>query len=93
MEKCNIEGKATVIDESDSEEDLEKFLVNLKSKKKPTKLISSEESDDNFVVPDNDIDSDEFATPKLSLKDRIKARTKTDISSHRKPRVASPGNL
>eukprot|EP00090_Calanus_glacialis_P017283 TRINITY_DN26948_c0_g1_i1.p1 TRINITY_DN26948_c0_g1~~TRINITY_DN26948_c0_g1_i1.p1 ORF type:complete len:892 (-),score=270.16 TRINITY_DN26948_c0_g1_i1:95-2488(-) len=91
VEKCNIEGKATVIDESDSEEDLEKFLVNLKSKKKPTKLISSDDSDDNFVVPDNDIDSDEFATPKLSLKDRIKARTKPDISSHRKPRVPSPG--
>jgi len=93
VEKCNVKGKAKVDSDSD-EEDLEKFLVNLKSKKKPSKLISSDESDDKFVVPDDEVDSDQFATPKLSLKERIerksKPKPKPDISSHRKARLPSP---
>eukprot|EP00092_Neocalanus_flemingeri_P037609 GFUD01040945.1.p1 GENE.GFUD01040945.1~~GFUD01040945.1.p1 ORF type:complete len:876 (+),score=218.63 GFUD01040945.1:336-2630(+) len=90
LEKCNKKGKAEC-DESNSEEDLDKFLTNLKSKKK-TKVVSSSDSDDNFVVPDDEVDSDEFNTPKMSLKERLLKRNKPDISSHRKPRVPSPSS-
>jgi len=88
VEKCNNKGKGS--GDSDSEEDLEKFLTNLKSKKKPIPTVESSDSDKNFVVPDDEIDSDEFNTPKMNLKDRIMKRNKPDISSHRKPRVPSP---
>jgi len=93
VERCNGGVKARVDSESDSEEDLNKFLMNLKSKKKPTKLIS-DESDDNFVVPDDEVDSDEFGTPKMSLKERIEKKSKPnlDIRSHRKPRLPSPAS-
>ena len=51
IEQCNSQGIDGSIG-SDSEEDLERFLIDLKTKKK-TKVVSSSDSEINFIVPDH----------------------------------------
>ena len=69
--------------DSDSDSDnFEKFLTKIKSNKKPIKRSSEEDSDKNFVVPDDKLSSDEFGeysdedVPILSLRDRILSKNK-----------------
>ena len=64
---------------SSSSDDFENFLTNLKSKKKEVKKPDS--SDEDFVVPDDEFDSDD-ESPKLSLRDRI---LKKSVQAKTKP--------
>ena len=57
--------------ESSSEDDLEGFLNNLKISRTAKKKIVS---DDEFIVPDDELDSSDPGTPGLSLMDRIRRR-------------------
>ena len=67
---------------SSSDDDFDKFLTNLKSKKKEAKKPDS--SGENFVVPDDEFDSDD-ESPKLSLRDRI---LKKSVKAKTKPSAA-----
>ena len=52
-----------------SSDDLESFLTNLKTKpKEANKVVSSLE---NFIIPDDELDSEDDDSPQLSLRDRI----------------------
>ena len=76
---------------STSSDDFENFLAKIKSSKKKT-IKSSSESDKDFVVPDDEFDSDEFNDdgdgPVLNLRDRLLSKQKpsktgnNDISKH-----------
>ena len=57
--------------ESSSEDDLEGFLNNLKISRTAKKKVVS---DDEFIVPDDELDSSDPGTPGLSLMDRIRRR-------------------
>ena len=75
--------------DSSSSDDFERFLSNLKTKKKVTEVVSS---DENFIVPDDELDSDD--SPKLSLRDRILQKSRQVISkpSRVKDRVEIPSS-
>ena len=57
--------------ETSSEDDLEGFLNNLKISRTVKKKVVS---DDEFIVPDDELDSSDPETPELSLMDRIRKR-------------------
>ena len=72
---------------SSNSEELENFFSKVKSTRKKV-VVSSDDSDQDFIVPDNEFDSDEFDeiddAPILNLKDRIlrkTTKTKTPASS------------
>ena len=74
--------------DSDSDSDnFEKFLTKIKSNKKPIRESSEEDSDKNFVVPDDKFSSDEFKSdsdddvPILSLRDRLLSKTRNKTAS------------
>ena len=66
------------LSESGSDDNLEKFLVNLKSTSKSKMKVPVYDSD-SFIVPDDD--SDYYNSPKMSLKDRIQKKLKVNLSS------------
>jgi len=68
----------------ESDDNLDDFLAKIMSKKKSPEKKKEDLS--NFIVADGEFDSDEFATPKLSLKDRImksRAAEEAKTSSYR----------
>jgi len=72
----------TKVLESSEESDgnLDDFLAKFRSKTKSPERKNDDLS--NFIVSSEDTDSDEFSTPKLSLRDRImKGKTTQDVSS------------
>merc|ERR1719319_314776 len=76
---------AKVVESSgESDDNLDDFLAKIMSKKKSPEKKKEDLS--NFIVADGEFDSDEFATPKLSLKDRImksRAAEEAKTSSYR----------
>ena len=91
LEEAKTKSKQRRVSSSSSNsEELENFFSKVKSTRKKV-VISSSDSDKDFIVPDNEFDSDEFDeiddAPVLNLKDRILRKTTASTNKSSPPRI------